>query len=269
MSSSMVLTIACVNPVNHYGLDVGLLREGDKADFIVVKDLENFEIKDVYINGRSMVRNGHVHLSSKQPTIRNHFSTSEKNVVDFQYKGPTENIPVIQAIDGELITKKVFVNLGKNSVESELIQQEDILKITVVNRYQEAPVAVGYINGFGLTKGAIASSVAHDSHNIIAVGTNDEDLCKAVNLLIENKGGLSTVSTKDAKVLPLPIAGLMSPLTCEKVGDQYEKIDALAKSFGTTLKAPFMTLSFMALLVIPEIKISDKGMFDAESFRFY
>ena len=161
------------------------------------------------------------------------------------------------------------MNLGKNSVESELIQQEDILKITVVNRYQEAPVAVGYINGFGLTKGAIASSVAHDSHNIIAVGTNDEDLCKAVNLLIENKGGLSTVSTKDAKVLPLPIAGLMSPLTCEKVGDQYEKIDALAKSFGTTLKAPFMTLSFMALLVIPEIKISDKGMFDAESFRFY
>ncbi len=264
-----VLIVACVNPVKHYGLDIGLLRERDKADFIVIEDLEHFNVKEVYINGIQMLENSTVNLPAKGHRITNNFSTSKKKVEDFKYKGPTENVPVIQAIDGELITKKLFVNLETENDGNVSAQRRDILKIGVVNRYSDASGTVGFINGFGLMKGAIASSVAHDSHNIIAVGTNNEDICRAVNLLIVNKGGLSAVCGSEIEVLPLPIAGLMSALTCEEVGGQYEKIDALARSFGSTLKAPYMTLSFMALLVIPEIKISDKGMFDAQNFTFY
>ena len=264
-----VLTIACANPVFHYGLDAGLLREKDRADFIIVENLQDFKVKNVYINGQEIVSDGKMNLPTKSYTIKNRFSTSTKKIEDFHYSGPVTNVPTIQAIEGELITRKLFTNLEPTSEGQFSGKDDDVLKICVVNRYKDAPISTGFVRGFGLKTGAIASSVAHDSHNIIAVGVEDAALCEAVNLLISNMGGLSVVNGTQKQVLALPIAGLMSPLDCKTVAAQYQEIDSMAKALGSKLRAPFMTLSFMALLVIPQIKISDLGMFDAEKFVFY
>ncbi|NOY49243.1 MAG: adenine deaminase, partial [Chlorobi bacterium] len=146
--------------------------------------------------------------------------------------------------------------------------ENDILKLVVLNRYKKSEPALGFINGFGFKEGAIASSVAHDSHNIVAVGTNDEDIVKAINLIIREKGGVAAVASSQEEVLGLPVAGLMSNNNAEMVAEKYHSIDKLAHSMGSTLRAPFMTLSFMSLLVIPELKLSDKGLFDGRSFSF-
>ena len=143
----------------------------------------------------------------------------------------------------------------------------DLLKITVVNRYQAAAPAVAFVKNFGLSRGAIASTVAHDSHNVIAVGATDEELCRAVNEVIQLRGGLSVVSGDEVEVQPLPIAGLMSDQSCNPVGSAYAALDKVVKQLGSTLRAPFMTLSFMALLVIPELKLSDRGLFDGHRFE--
>jgi adenine deaminase len=263
-----VLKAACVNPVKHYGLGVGLLKEGDAADFIAIKDLINFEVVQTYINGELVAENGVSKITAAKADVINYFECSPKEVKDFEIPFNDEKeIPVIEALDGQLITNKLFFTpkVEEGKIVSDV--ERDILKIVVVNRYNNAPVAKAFIKNFGFKKGAIASSVAHDSHNIVAVGVNDESICKAVNLIIECKGGVSVVDGEDL-VLPLPVAGLMNNSDGYEVAEKYTIIDHTAKALGSHLAAPFMTLSFMALLVIPHLKLSDKGLFDGDTFTF-
>ncbi|WP_338733706.1 adenine deaminase [Mangrovimonas cancribranchiae] len=263
-----VLQVACINPVKHYNLDVGLLEKGDQADVIVVEDLKDFKVLETYINGNCVFKNSTSFVKHVPFKTLNKFDTEKKKILDFKIPSTGSTINVIQAFDGELITKRLE---AKAHIENGNIisnTSEDILKITVVNRYNNTKPAVAFIKGFGLKEGAIASSVAHDSHNIVAVGVSDEAICKAVNLTIDSKGGISVVSNKNSHSMPLPMAGIMSDQNAETVGNQYEKLDKQAKTLGSKLKAPFMSLSFMALLVIPELKLSDKGLFDGVSFNF-
>ena len=267
-----VLKAACVNPVNHYKLDVGLLREGDPADFIVVKDLEKFEVVKTFINGELVAEEGKSFVQRSKPEVINNFSCHPKEISDFEIPLTIDHspltIPVIEALDGQLITNRLLLEpkVVEGKIESD--PERDILKIVVVNRYSDAPVAKAFIRNFGLKQGALASSVAHDSHNIVAVGVDDESITKAVNMLIDHKGGVSLVNEDIEMIVPLPVAGLMSNEDGYKVAEQYALIDKAAKEAGSTLGSPFMTLSFMALLVIPHLKLSDKGLFDGDNFVF-
>ncbi len=263
-----VLQVACINPVKHYNLDVGLLQKGDPADFIIVKDLKDFDVLETFINGQQIAKNGSAFISTVPFEILNNFTTEKKSIEDFEYYSSAEKIRVIEALDGELVTNEIEANALEKNGNLISNTNEDILKMTVVNRYQNAVPSLAFIKNFGLKTGAIASSVGHDSHNIIAVGTSDKMICKAVNLLIKNKGGICAVTENTSEVLPLPVAGIMSDKTATEVGEAYAKLDALAKEMGSTLRAPYMTLSFMALLVIPSLKLSDKGLFDGNTFQF-
>lgn len=269
-----VLKAACINPVKHYKLKVGQLKTNDFADFIVVKDLTSFEIVRTYINGQLVAENGST-LIIKQgsSTPVNNFTSSPKNIEDFvfraeEFKLQEGSAAVIEALDGQLITPKLQLRVPQENGVLLSNVNTDILKIVVVNRYKDAPVAKGFIKNFGLNKGAIASSVAHDSHNIVAVGVDDDNLCRAVNLVIKNKGGVSCVNGENELVLPLPVGGLMSADDGYTVAEKYSEIDKAAKELGSKLSAPFMTLSFMALLVIPHLKLSDLGLFDGDTFSF-
>ncbi|MEO5682244.1 MAG: adenine deaminase [Chitinophagaceae bacterium] len=264
-----VLQAACVNPVLHYKTGVGLLQVGDAADFIVVKDLQHFEVIQTYINGDLVAEQGKSFIHSKQKNTApiNNFNCQFTQPADFAVAWNNEkNITVIEALDGQLITNKIVwpPKVSDGKIISDVAQ--DVLKMVVVNRYHPTPVATAFIKNIGLLQGAIASSVAHDSHNIVAVGTDDESICKAVNAVIEKKGGISCVSNNAEMVLALPVAGLMSDENGYNVAKAYTAIDAMAKSLGSPLSAPFMTLSFMALLVIPHVKLSDKGLFDGDTF---
>jgi len=264
-----VLHAACVLPVQHYNMNVGLLQPGHSADFIIVDNLDTMHVTQTWIEG-VCVFDGNVLFEKTAVTPINYFVDWQTVPSDFQVKasGNTKIIPVIDALDGELITKRSEATL---QVENNLVladQANDILKITVVNRYAKVPPAVGFIRNFGLKNGAIASSVGHDSHNIIAVGSSDEYLSKVVNLIMDAKGGIAAVHEKDSKLLPLPVAGIMTQLDGTQAGKDYEALNIMAKAMGSTLGAPFMLISFMALLVIPSIKMSDKGLFDAERFEF-
>ena len=279
-----ILKAACLNPVNHYNLEVGLLKEGDAADFILVNDLKSFTVRQVYIDGILVAENGKslIEKTVEPGNFVNNFNCSNKTIEAFHYRVDSiiaeeeENrnrVHIIEALDGQLITNKIEIT---HDFDSDLLQpnvEEDILKIVVVNRYTDTPIAKAFIKNFGLKKGAIASSVAHDSHNIVAVGVDDASICRAVNLVIEHKGAVSLTAgysdnheSPEEMVIPLPVAGLMSREDGYEVARKYSEIDAAAKQLGSTLSAPFMTLSFMALLVIPHLKISDKGLFDAGSF---
>jgi adenine deaminase len=265
------LKAACINPVQHYRLDVGLLREGDAADFIVANDLTNFKIIQTYINGELVAENGKSNIQVAATKPINHFECEEKKAEDFSIQNTSEKTLVIEALDGQLITNKIEIATSMLERENGILESntdEDVLKIVVVNRYQEAPVAKGWIKNFGFKEGAIASTVAHDSHNIIAVGVDDNSIARAVNLVIREKGGVSCVSNQSQKVLGLAVAGLMSTEDGYKVAQAYTEIDAMAKGLGSALSAPFMTLSFMALLVIPHLKLSDLGLFDGDDFTF-
>lgn len=263
-----VLTCACVNPVRHYKMNSGLLQTGDPADFIVVKDLQSFDVEQTFINGELVAENGKSFLSGKIHAIINNFNCSLKSEMDFQLKAGSVSVNVIEALDGQLITNAIRGNVKIENGFAVSNVDNDILKMVVVNRYSDEKPAFAFIKNFGLKSGAIASSVAHDSHNIIAVGVSDEEICKAVNLLIKNKGGLSEVNGNDESVIALPIAGLMSDKSCQEIGTAYGQIDKKVKSLGCKLRSPYMTLSFMALLVIPKLKLSDKGLFDGEKFVF-
>ena len=263
-----ILQVACVNPVNHYKMNVGLLKENDAADFIVVEDLTNFKVKQTYINGELVAKNGESfvkHIPFKTP---NNFNITSKEISDFTISGSASKIRVIEALEGQLITNEIhhrpLIVDGKIVSDTE----NDILKMAVVNRYENTKPAIAFIKNFGLKKGAIASSVAHDCHNIVVVGTSDEEICNAVNLIIKNTGGVCAVNGSENKMLPLPVAGIMSDKNGWETGKLYQEIDAMAKELGSHLKAPFMTLSFMALLVIPDLKLSDKGLFSGNSFSF-
>ena len=264
-----ILQAACINPVKHYKLDVGLLQPGDPADFILVCDLRKFEVLQTYIDGVLVAKNGISKIKTSTAKLINNFDCDEKIPTDFTFKVAgvfRELTPVIEAIDGQLITNKLMVQLKPEGGELKADLKDDILKIAVVNRYNPAPIAKGFIKNFGLMEGAIASSVAHDSHNIVVVGVDDESMCKAVNLVIRAQGGISCVSTAGEDILALPVAGLMSNEDGYEVARAYTEIDARAKALGSKLSSPYMTLSFMALLVIPHLKLSDKGLFDGETF---
>ncbi|WP_028892437.1 adenine deaminase [Tenacibaculum sp. 47A_GOM-205m] len=263
-----VLQAACVNPVKHYNLDVGTLNEGDDADFIIVKDLQKFEVLQTYIKGELVAEKGESFIQHVDFEVLNNFDTDKKNIADFEFHSASEKIRVIEALDGELVTNEIEVDslIKDGNLVSDV--ENDVLKMTVVNRYENAEPSIAFIKNFGLKEGAIASSVGHDSHNIIAVGVSDELICKAVNLLIENKGGVCAVTSSEEKVVPLPVAGIMSDKPAVEIGKAYAELDAMAKQLGSKLRAPYMTLSFMALLVIPSLKLSDKGLFDGNTFKF-
>ena len=263
-----VLRTCVYNPVHHYNLDVGMLQKGDPADYILVDDLEAFNVLETRINGAKVAENGKNCLDSIPVTPLNNFKASPIREEDIAVAGSGKRIRVQQALDGQLITT---CNLMEPKVVDRSVVSDpgrDMLKLVALNRYTACPPVVGFVSGFGMQKGAIASSVAHDSHNVIATGVDDGDITRAINLIVEKKGGICFVRGEEELVLPLPIAGLMSGDDGYHVARQYQHIDSLAKQAGSKLGAPFMTLSFMALLVIPELKISDKGIFDGTTFSF-
>lgn len=263
-----VLNVACVNAVKHYKLNVGLLQPNDPADFIVVNNLKDFQVNMTVINGEVVAENGMCFLEPKKHAIINNFKTSSKTINAFQLRAAGENIRVIEALDGQLITRELHETVKIENGFAVADTERDLLKMVVVNRYNDSAPSFAFIKNFGLQRGAIASSVAHDSHNIIAIGADDESIMRAVNLLIKHTGGLSLVDADLEMSIALPIAGLMSDQDCETVGLTYEKIDKQTKLMGSKLRAPYMTLSFMALLVIPQLKLSDKGLFDGGTFKF-
>lgn len=263
-----VLCCASLHPIHHYHLKVGLLQQGDQADFIVVDNLKEFNVLQTYIKGTLVAQNGRSFIERKKIAVVNHFSCSPKKPEDFRLSARQGKLQVIQAIDGQLITQRILMDpfIKNGNLISDT--SRDLLKISVVNRYQDTPPAVAFIHHFGLKKGAIASCIAHDSHNIIAVGVTDDEICAAVNAIIAHQGGISVANGKQTYALPLPVAGIMSDEDGYLVAKKYTELDSLAKELGTDLQAPFMTLSFMALLVIPSLKLSDKGLFDGQKFAF-
>ena len=263
------LRMACVNPVLHYKLDVGLLQEGDSADFIEVNNLYGFHVLKTVIKGELAMEDGEALIDYKPARHVNNFVATEKTVSDFMVEDKGKDIKVIEIIDHQLVTAKSSFSL--KGVNGNLVSdiENDILKITVINRYSDAKPVMSFVRGFELKEGAIASSVAHDSHNIIVVGTSDEEIAMAANMIINNKGGVAYVNKNKGikEVLALPIAGLMSDKPYEFVAEKYADLDIMTKMNGVNISAPFMTLSFMALLVIPSIKLSDLGLFDGEKFE--
>jgi adenine deaminase len=247
---------------------VGILQQGDDADFITIDNLQDFNIKETYIGGRLVAKDGTTLIESVSESKPNIFKAEKIRAEEIAVPATSKQVKVIKALDGQLITKKLLVDakVENGNVVSDL--ENDYLKLIVMNRYKKAAPAKAFIHGFDFKSGAIASTVAHDSHNIIAVGASDEDIVRAVNLLVESRGGVSLVNGREEYVLPLPVAGLMSADDGYKAAEAYEKMDRLAKQLGSKLKAPYMTLSFMALLVIPEIKLSDEGLFDGNKFEF-
>jgi adenine deaminase len=263
-----VLKACTYNPVKHYKLEVGLLQAGDPADFAIVNNLNDFSILATYINGERVAQNGKSFLKPVLTTTPNKFNAELIRTKDLEVRAEGKHMNVIRALEGQLITEKMIAEVRS---ENGIIQNElehDILKIVVLNRYSRSNPSIGFINGFGLKKGAIASTVAHDSHNIVAVGTSDEEICKAINLIITSKGGISMVNGNKIMHLPLPVAGIMSNMDGYKVAKTYKLLNREVRNLSSDLQAPFMTLSFMALLVIPELKMSDKGLFDGKKFEF-
>lgn len=264
-----VLACASLNPVRHYGLEVGLLQEGDPADLIVVDDWKNFRVRRTYLSGQLAAADGKSRLPRLRSSIVNKFRARPRTAEDFAVPARAGWLNTIVARDGQLITGRRRLRPRVAGGRTVADPARDLLKIAVINRYEaKKPVAVGFIRGFGLREGALASSIAHDSHNIVAVGSSDEALAAAVNLVIAHRGGISAVGAGRSDVLPLPIAGLMSEADGPTVARRYTELDALAKSLGSGLAAPFMTLSFMALLVIPDLKLSDRGLFSGARWQF-
>ncbi len=261
-----VLRVACLNPVEHYRMPVGTLRVGDPADLIMVDDLMEFPVLRTWIGGRLVAENGRSLIDSARAERPNQFACSPKQESDLHVPATTADLLVIEALDGQLITTKKW--MPPTVVDGACVADptKDLLKIVVVNRYREAPPAIGWITNVGLKHGAIAGSVAHDSHNIVAVGTNDADLCAAINAVIAHQGGISLAHGPHQRVLPLPVAGIMTDADAYTVADAYAQMDREAKELGSMLAAPYMTLSFMALLVIPHLKMSDLGLFDGDTF---
>lgn len=263
-----VFQAACVNPVKHYGMKVGLLQTNDPADFIVTDNLTDLTILETYINGKLVAKNGKSLIPSVKAEIVNNFNCKKISEKDISINADSNKIRVITVEDGQLITKQLLAEITPKNGQLYSDTSKDILKLVVVNRYNDAPPSVAFVKNFGLKEGAMASSVAHDSHNIIATGVSDADIVAAINLLIDHKGGVSAVNAGFNGILPLPVAGLMSIEDGYTVAEKYELLDKKIKTWGCTLQSPYMTLSFLALLVIPELKLSDKGLFDGNEFKF-
>lgn len=269
-----VLRAACINPVLHYKLPTGFARVNDAANLILVKDLKHFNVLETYIDGQLVAKEGISLIEPIQATVINQFNAKALELSELSLKAnhyPSKDglVPVIHAIDGQLITNLIWAKPLIQANEIIADTKNDLLKVVVYNRYHAAKPKVGLIQSFGFKTGAIASTVAHDSHNIIAVGADDASILKAINLVIQEQGGISCVRESETKVIGLPVAGLMSINDPYQVANDYIEIDQMAKSLGTQLGSPFMTLSFMALLVIPHIKMSDLGLFDGDQFKLY
>ena len=234
----------------------------------MVDNLKEFNVLETYINGELVAKNGKSFVKSVPFEVLNNFNTDIKKVTDFRFASSSKEIRVIEALDGELVTNEIIAD--SLIVNGNLVSNvdRDVLKMTVVNRYKNQMPSMAFIKNFGLEEGAIASSVGHDSHNIIAVGVSDEMICKAVNLIIKNRGGVCAVTLLEEKIVSLPVAGIMSDKSAQEIGKQYAELDKMAKKMGSQLRAPYMSLSFMALLVIPSLKLSDKGLFNGEKFQF-
>ncbi len=262
-----VIKSATITPVRHYNLEVGLLQKNDPADFIVVDNFNDFNILKTFIDGELVAENGKSLLQRVPVETINNFVAEKVTADDFRVVDKGRNIKIIGIIEGELLTEKIIgrTKVVDNNLVSDV--ENDILKIAVINRYEKKKPAVAFIKNFGLKKGALASSVAHDSHNIVVIGCSDEEMAKAANMIIETKGGFSVYSDDKEMTLPLPVAGIMTNDDAFKVADEYMKIKDMSKSLGSSLRDPFMTMEFMALLVIPKIKLSDKGLFDCEKFE--
>ena len=269
-----VLQAACINPIDHYKLPTGKMKVGDPANFIVVHDLISFEVNATYINGLMVADQGNSLIAPIKETTINQFdaaliSSAQLKIHVKDYPNQNGRIPVIEAIDGQLITNCIWMSPTEKEHCLVTNTQSDILKMVVYNRYKTAAPSIAFIKNFGFTHGAIASTVAHDSHNIIAVGVDDESIATAINSVIKEKGGVSCVNKTETKILALPVAGLMSNADPYEVAKQYTIIDAMSKALGSQLGSPFMTLSFMALLVIPHLKLSDQGLFDGDQFKLF
>jgi adenine deaminase len=267
-----ILRACSVHAVEHYGLNVGLLQEGDPADFVVLDDLDSFSVAETWINGTCVYRDNRLLFDTVEATIINNFVSYSCNASDLKKRTssdkPELSVPVIVAKDGELITEKSMETLRVNNGEILPDPERDILKVVVVNRYEKSEPAVGFIKNFGIKNGAIASSVAHDSHNIIAVGSSDAHLADVINKIMDTKGGIAAGNESGIDILPLPVGGIMTDRNGEETGAAYKRLTQKATAMGSTLNSPFMTISFMALLVIPKLKMSDKGLFDGETFEF-
>ncbi|MBL6950002.1 MAG: adenine deaminase [Bacteroidales bacterium] len=263
-----VIRSCTYHPVTHYNLPVGLLQQGDPADMIVVDNLDQFSIRATYVDGLMVAEDGKTLIESVVEKPADKFSTNPVEAADLKITPQKGHIRVQKALDGQLITDEIHCSplIRNENVVSD--PSRDILKLVVKDRYQAAPPAIGFTNGFGLKRGAIASCVAHDSHNIVAAGADDDSIARAINLIVKSKGGISIVEGDKEMILPLPFAGIMSNLDGYQIAATYEKMDQWAKQLGSQLRAPYMTLSFMALLVIPKLKLSDKGVFDGQKFAF-
>lgn len=263
-----VLRAASYNVIAHYNLPVGCLQLGDAADFICVDNLENLNVQATYIRGEKVSENGVSFIRPVEAAIVNKFDCTPKSPLDFGLPVTSEKIRVIEALEGQLVTNELHCTVKTVNGLAVSDVENDVLKIVVVNRYQDVPPAVAFIKNFGLKRGAIASCVAHDCHNIVAVGVSDEDLCNVINEIIRNKGGIAQADGDNIQSLALPIAGIMTNASYTEVAQLYTALDEGAKKLGSKLRAPYMTLSFMALLVIPQLKLSDKGLFDGKVFGF-
>lgn len=263
-----VLRCVTLNPKKHYRLNNGLLQTGDAADFLLVDNLTDLTILETFIDGHLAAKNGEALFATKKEHAPNRFSCSSVDVNQLKVRSEGDTLKLIHALDGQLITKTLLVKTPVDDGYVVSDSNRDILKLVVQNRYQKSEPAMAFIHGFGLKNGAIASTVAHDSHNIIAVGDNDDLIAKAIKVLVKHKGGITAVSSDSETTLPLPVAGIMTNADGYETAKLYLELEAQAKTMGSKLKSPFMTLSFMALLVIPELKLSDKGLFDGNTFQF-
>jgi len=261
-----VIRSATINPVKHYNLEAGLLRVGDRADFILVDSLKKMNVLETWINGEKVYADGKVNFSYTPGKAVNKFNCLPIEEDEINVINEYGNIRIIEAFEGELLTNEIVKSSGENKyVESDIVN--DVLKIVIKDRYNDSPPVKGFIKGFRLRAGAFASSIAHDSHNIISVGTNDKDIINAINEIVRQKGGLAVSYAGNVNFLQLNIGGLMSTRSCEEVAGDYEKLNNLVISLGCSMAAPFMTLAFMALLVIPDLKIGDRGLFDVRKFE--
>lgn len=267
------IKMVTLNPAKHYNLNSGLIAEDKIANFILVDNLIDLNVKKTFVHGNLVAKDGKVLFKRNKSKIINNFHLTEKKPEDFEINVSStglDNIEVnvIKVLDGELITNKIQSRL---TIENGVIKENlagDILKLAVVERYGHGNVGLGFVKGFNLKDGAIASSVAHDSHNIIVISTNSYYMAKAVNLIRESKGGLAVVSGTMERILKLPVGGIMTNENIEVMVEEKLELNKLAESLGVNMKSPFMTLSFLALLVIPSLKLSDKGLFDVDSFEF-
>jgi adenine deaminase len=263
-----VLRVACLNPIDHYRLPLGRLRVGDSFDAVLVDDLVDFRVRKTWLRGTLAALDGKTLLPSVPVATPNRWRARALAPEDLRMPAASERIRAIEALDGELVTREIFATPRREDGCWRPDPAQDLLMLLVLNRYAAAPPALAFARGFGLARGALASSVAHDSHNIVAVGADPADLLLAVNTLVAGQGGIAVAAGGRTDHLPLPVAGLMSDADGDTVAARYAELNARARNLGSPLRAPFMTLSFMALLVIPELKLSDQGLFDGRSFRF-